>query len=209
MRFYRRFVGAVAFIALTGTTSHLAWAQSFVSCERHAAPAPAANRPADNPLPTRFHSLIDNVFQRVVSGYEKRGYTLAPQIAVASAATANAYITRGSTIVVTAPLLQLVGTNERLSFVIAHELAHIALRHPRDATPAMEQQADSLAVQVLAELGFDPCAALDVIGRMTQANPVYSESLESRISHLRSLLAEHCPTVTTIALSSARTPSRP
>lgn len=91
------------------------------------------------------------------------------------------------------PLLYLVRSVTELDFVLAHELAHLALDHFEsqrrkdwDATET-ELDADSWARERLLELGLDPCAGtrlLRRIARSQELEPAQQAQLPLRLERL-------------------------
>lgn len=91
------------------------------------------------------------------------------------------------------PLLYQVRSVTELDFVLAHELAHLALDHfedlrrkHKDATFA-ELEADAWARERLLELGLDPCAGtrlLRRIARSQELEPAQQAQLPLRLEKL-------------------------
>jgi len=71
-------------------------------------------------------------------------------------------------VVLTSAIAQAIPDDAELAVVMAHELAHILLGHgdERRGTRAMERAADHLAVDLLAEAGFDPAGGLSLWRRL-------------------------------------------
>jgi Zn-dependent protease with chaperone function len=207
MRFFQRFLCTIAVVAVTSANPDLVQGQDFVSCQIYAATeSPQGARPAAHHAPLRADPQIAALLERVVAVYRKRGHSLAPTLALTTSDVANAFIRPDETIVVTTSLLRLVGTNAQLSFVIAHELAHMALGHPHDATQEMEQHADTLAIKILNDLELEPCSAIEVLNLMSLSHPVYTTPLQRRISHVQTLLGAQCLNYPPIVLSAERIP---
>ncbi len=76
-----------------------------------------------------------------------------------------AFLTSAGQVVLSRGLLERLPSESQIAFVVAHELGHRALRHPRSGheDPATEAAADTWAWHLLHKSGYDPyegCFAL-------------------------------------------------
>lgn len=82
-----------------------------------------------------------------------------------------AFSLNSDTIVLSNSLLQKLGDHDELAFILAHELAHIVLKHHNavnnsaDYNFELELEADQLALTLMQRAGFSPHAAIRVIKR--------------------------------------------
>jgi predicted Zn-dependent protease len=81
------------------------------------------------------------------------------------------------TLVVSDRLLITLRSEAQLAFVLAHELGHLALKHHQtlgerklstSQRHAMEEEADSFALGVIAAAGYDPRAGLSALAVFSQ-----------------------------------------
>lgn len=87
----------------------------------------------------------------------------ADQVTVARSRRYNAWF-RGDRISVSRRLVE-VSSDDELAFVIAHEMAHIILGHPR-SSPKRELEADQLGARIARQSGFNPRASSRVFARL-------------------------------------------
>ncbi len=95
----------------------------------------------------------------------------------------GAYPLPGGKVLITLGMLKQLKTESELAAVLAHEIAHVVKRHQlqslsSDTTqtnlgaitvalpPALEFEADRMAVVILARAGYDPAAYLSVLRRL-------------------------------------------
>lgn len=200
MRFFHRFLLAGAIWAVASAPPTLARAQDFVACSKPAAPPSLPPAALFGALSPKRENLLfisggtaQNIFRELTETYTLRGHAAATQLVIESTGPhANAYVKDHSTIVITPFLLAALQEHSALWFVLAHEMAHIALQHPHITSQPEEAQADALAVQILRERNIDPCSALHVLEALQAQEPGYSYSLADRRHRMQILLGNRC-----------------
>ncbi len=172
------FVWCYIALLLIATTTPQARAHDFLSCStsQHLKPHTQQLEHASNRAKEVFARLI-NVEAFLIDSQT-------PRISIESSARPNAFVRDSSVVVITVPALEIVENSSELAFILAHELAHVALRHRRPGDPTNELHADRLALTLVQRAGFDPCASLVVLARL---GAPYAASLESFGPRLKAL----------------------
>jgi predicted Zn-dependent protease len=134
---------AVAWLAVEGAVRYLP-----ASLEQRAFGALAAGSAAD-PRQAELEALV----ARLARHWRGNGYAL--HVAVTEASTPNAFALPGGNVLVTSALLADARSENELAFVLAHELGHVAGRHPLRALGR-----SALVSLALAALGGADGAAL-------------------------------------------------
>jgi Zn-dependent protease with chaperone function len=111
--------------------------------------------------------VVSQIFHDLVGDDTVALLGVTPTVVVERAALANAYA-RSSQVVITLPLLQEVSDRSELAFVIAHELSHLSLGHTSHGGEEAELEADSLALKLVRQAGFNPCAGSTVLKRLSE-----------------------------------------
>jgi Zn-dependent protease with chaperone function len=134
-----------------------------------------------------------------------------PDIHFSDESTPNAFVNEAHTIVLSEGLMKIVQNDDELAFVLAHELAHIALHHNRPSghrSHALigsgtalqglirrEIAADRLALSILRSSGLDPDVGLALLERLSSfgwetGRPLAARypSLEARVEALEEQL---------------------
>jgi predicted Zn-dependent protease len=105
------------------------------------------------------------------------------QFGIMNRSEIGAYPLPGGKVLVTLGMLKQLKTESELAAVLAHEIAHILKRHQLQSLagvtaqtnlgaitvalpPALEFEADRMAVVILARAGYDPAAYLTVLRRL-------------------------------------------
>jgi predicted Zn-dependent protease len=151
---------------------------------------------ADMPLDPHpeIQSLIRSIGQRLaaVTSANQRQY----RFHVVASGSANAHAVPGGYIFVTRPLIEACGRDpDELAFILAHEMAHVLLRHAADRKllrtllsamraggPAAtlldkgycrdhEREADRMALKLMSEAGFQRAAAVRALQRLAALGP--------------------------------------
>ncbi len=124
------------------------------------------------------------------------------QFGIMNRSEIGAYPLPGGKVLVTLGMLKQLKTESELAAVLAHEIAHVLKRHQLQSLagdtaqtnlgaitvalpPALEFEADRMAVVVLARAGYDPSAYLSVLRRL--------QSDRSKDAGLAMLSAVHPP----------------
>jgi len=190
MRFFTGFRGFVAILSILTLTPGQAFPQEFISCEALQGRPPSSPR-FSLPIvrPSHFLTLLtwsdaEERFESVRRAYRARNFPTASKLKLSSTSAINAFVHGTDTIAVTSGLLRTLSHADDLTFIISHEMAHIALKHPHQATADMENAADTLAISILRDLHVDPCASLLTLTSMKHYVPLYSRSLEQRLAYL-------------------------
>jgi Zn-dependent protease with chaperone function len=129
-----------------------------------------------------------------------------PQITLLAYGTPLAASIADTDIVLSTRLIQDLQSEAELSFVLAHELAHIHLKHAEQVQERdiqeLELEADSAGLKIMALAGYDPrsaASALLLLGRAEAHNTSHPE-LGKRVQKARRtallLLASHMPVIT-------------
>ncbi len=208
MRFFQRFLLAGAFWAAASTLPGSVWGQEFVACSNPvvASPTtpstPSAIHPKLDELRSLSESSATQVFQELVQAYTSMGRAAPTQIVLTSGGPhANAYVKDSETVVLSRSLVKILQEPADLWFVLAHEMAHIALHHPASTSQTMESQADLLALQILRERGLDPCSAVHVLDLLQTYEPHYAHVLSYRSTRIQTLLGQRCITQSTVLMT--------
>lgn len=100
-----------------------------------------------------------------------------PSLRLIRSPAVHASVSHNGTVFVSSGMLKLIETESEYAFIIAHEMAHILLGHhhtfatsPRDAI-ATELQADSLAIELLRESGFEESSGAALLTRISGFGP--------------------------------------
>jgi hypothetical protein len=78
----------------------------------------------------------------------------------------NAFIRNGSELRITRGMLERLAGPADVAFLVAHELAHLQLRHQHDASLTDEIEADALAATLVVQAGISPCGAPALLSRV-------------------------------------------
>lgn len=105
---------------------------------------------------------------------------------------ANAFVRHTNEIVITKALVTRVTDESELAFILAHELAHVALRHDAKGGISAEVAADALALQVVTALDFNPCSGSNVLERLGSPAKVTLVSVTPRLNALHDKTEDTC-----------------
>lgn len=92
----------------------------------------------------------------------------------------------------TGALVAKVSDESELAFILAHELAHVALNHDSHGGVSAEVAADRLALQVVTALGFNPCSGSHVLERLGSPAQVTLISVTPRLHALHNQTEDTC-----------------
>jgi predicted Zn-dependent protease len=95
-------------------------------------------------------------------------------------------------VVLTDALVARVTDRSELAFVLAHEVAHVALGHGIHGGIAAEVAADALALQVVTALGFNPCSGPSVLERLGAPSQLTLASVTPRLHALHDQTSSMC-----------------
>ena len=142
----------------------------------------------DNELMNQF----SEVFNKISRHYRDTGYTTPTTLTLLDSASINAFVRHKDEIVVTAALLAKVPDESELAFILAHELAHVALNHDSHGGIPAEVAADALALRVVTALNFNPCSGSTVLERLGTPAQVTLVSVTPRLHALRNQTEDSC-----------------
>lgn len=140
-------------------------------------------------LPT---TQTTRLFTRLTEHYRALGHATPSALVVIESPTANAFIRRKTEVVLTQALLTRVTDESELAFILAHELAHIALQHTVNGGVSAEVAADTLALKVVTALGFDPCSGSSVLERLGSPAQLTLVSVAPRLNALHDMTFDRC-----------------
>lgn len=109
-------------------------------------------------------------------------------------AAPNAFIRRGTELRITSGMLKHLKTPADTAFVVAHELAHLRLKHLHNASSTEEIEADRLAVKMMEGAGISPCSTPWALARILAANGRSEGILRRRIEALSESISSTCTT---------------
>jgi Zn-dependent protease with chaperone function len=95
-------------------------------------------------------------------------------------------------VVLTDALLARVTDRSELAFILAHEVAHVALGHGIHGGIAAEVAADALALQAVTALGFNPCSGPSVLERLGTPSQLTLVSVTPRLHALHDKTSPIC-----------------
>jgi Zn-dependent protease with chaperone function len=95
-------------------------------------------------------------------------------------------------VVLTDALLARVTDRSELAFILAHEVAHVALGHGIHGGIAAEVAADALALQAVTALGFNPCSGPSVLERLGTPSQLTLVSVTPRLHALHDKTSTIC-----------------
>ena len=195
MRFFPPFCRPLTLIVALSATLYVAQAQDFLSCAETSIRTPSLTT---SPVATALNAIswpkAQKIFSTLVAEYRRRDYAAPEQLHLAINHRPNAYVRNATSIVLTSSLLESLEGTAQLSFVLAHEIAHVALHHSRETSSAMEERADALAILILNNLHVDPCGGIEVLEKLGGSHPLYARALRDRRANLHTLLGDHCRT---------------
>jgi predicted Zn-dependent protease len=104
----------------------------------------------------------------------------------------NAFIRQQSNVVITKGLLAEIHQSDDLAFVLAHELAHMQLKHTRSASIEHEREADAYAINLIEQAGFSPCGVPDLLSRVLAAGGRSEKLSRPRTQPLSDAISATC-----------------
>jgi predicted Zn-dependent protease len=116
--------------------------------------------------PTLPLSEVTALFNRITRSLSHHGFTNRSTLVVNNSEVPNAFARDQREVVISKGLLQRVVDTSEVAFIVAHECAHLALAHDTSGGVEAEVEADSLALRIVTELGFNPCSGSSVLRRL-------------------------------------------
>lgn len=128
-----------------------------------------------------------------------------PRLRFVSDALPHAFISQNGTLTFSSGILNLLESRSEFAFILAHELAHGVLGHHHHSTTSgttlnfeefvhRETEADRIALQMLAEGGYQPEDSLRLVERLVRFGENYGLSLQQvhpSLAVRQQKLAEH------------------
>ena len=138
---------------------------------------------------------FDSILHQLAGDDLKSFFGFTPEIKVIQSAAPNAFAIWPNQILLTSGLLDLGQNRPQISFVIAHELSHLMLKHhphqastllPSNAISAIasELDADKLAIALLNKAAISTRGVVDFLKSLKTYNQRTPSSLSVRIAAL-------------------------
>ena len=132
------------------------------------------------------------LFNLIRDYYVERGYKVPESLVIVESRTPNAFVRRGREVVLTSSMARHVTEPSELAFVLAHEVAHVALGHQVQGGISSEVAADALALAVVSALGFNPCSGTRVLERLGSPSQLTLVSVNPRLHALHDQTSSFC-----------------
>jgi Zn-dependent protease with chaperone function len=133
-----------------------------------------------------------SLFLTITRYFEAHGYHAPGNLTIVHSGTPNAFARKRREVVLTDSLVARVTDRSELAFVLAHEVAHVALGHGIHGGIAAEVAADALALQVVTALGFNPCSGPSVLERLGTPSQLTLVSVTPRLHALYNQTSSMC-----------------
>jgi hypothetical protein len=156
------------------------------------APTPFSPIANTSTIPLVPSESTTNLFHRISEYFAERGYETPTTLTIIYSKAPNAFVRRGREVVLTSAIMTQVTEPSELAFVLAHEAAHVALGHHARGGIAAEVAADTLALNALVALGFNPCSGSSVLERLGAPAQVTLVSLSPRLDALHDQTSSFC-----------------
>ena len=134
----------------------------------------------------------NGLFHRITAYYAELGYDIPETLTVVASTSPNAFIRKGREVVLTTAMTREVTEVSEVAFILAHEVAHVALGHHVQGGISAEVAADSLALKVVTALGFNPCSGPSVLERLGSPSQLRLVSVTPRLQALQSQTSSFC-----------------
>lgn len=132
------------------------------------------------------------LFHLISQHYKSLGYATPTELTVSNSEAANAFIRKKFEVVLTKGLLGRVTDDSELAFILAHELAHVALSHGLHGGIPAEVAADALALKVVTTLKFNPCSGSTVLEKLGSPAQLTLVSVAPRLTALHDRTLHKC-----------------
>jgi hypothetical protein len=144
-------------------------------------------------LPSLPHSEETTKLFHSIRGYFlEHGYTAPESLTIVDSKAPNAFVRKGREVVLTSAMARQVTDPSELAFVLAHEVAHVALGHHVQGGVSSEVAADKLALSVVTALGFNPCSGPSVLERLGGPLQLTRVSVTPRLDALHERTSSIC-----------------
>jgi hypothetical protein len=134
----------------------------------------------------------EGLFLTITRYFGVRGFDTPEKLTIVESRTPNAFARRHREVVLTDALLARVTDRSELAFILAHEVAHVALGHGIHGGIAAEVAADALALQAVTALGFNPCSGPSVLERLGTPSQLTLVSVTPRLHALHDKTSPIC-----------------
>lgn len=135
---------------------------------------------------------LTKLFDRIAAHYSTLGHTRATSLRIIDSPAPNAFIRHRNEVVLTRALVARVTDESELAFILAHEMAHVALGHGVHGGISAEVEADAMALQVVTALDFNPCSGSNVLERLGSPAQVTLVSVTPRLHALHDQTVDRC-----------------
>lgn len=132
------------------------------------------------------------LFLRITHYFTTRGYAVPISLAVVESKAPNAFVRKGREVVLTSAMARQVTEPSEVAFILAHEVAHVALGHHVQGGISAEVAADRLALEVVTALGFNPCSGSSVLERLGSPSQLTLVSVTPRLHALHDQTSSFC-----------------
>lgn len=132
------------------------------------------------------------LFRRITKHFVEQGYTVPETLVVIDSRAPNAFVRHGREVVMTSAMARQVTEPSEVAFILAHEVAHVALGHRLQGGISAEVAADSLALKVVTALGFNPCSGSNVLERLGSPSQLTLVSVTPRLHSLHDQTSSFC-----------------
>ena len=145
-----------------------------------------------NRTSTSEQAVLTDLFSTLSLTFERLGYPADASLVTIESPVANAFVRKSKEVVITTALITRVRERSEMAFILAHELAHVALQHDSKGSIAAELSADTLALRVITTLSFDPCSGSSVLERLGRPSELTLVSLQPRLNALHNKTFKIC-----------------
>lgn len=135
---------------------------------------------------------LTKLFDRIAAHYTTLGHTRATSLRIIDSPAPNAFIRHRNEVVLTQALVAKITDESELAFILAHEMAHVALGHGVRGGISAEVEADALALHVVTALNFNPCSGSNVLERLGSPAQLTLVSVTPRLHALHDKTVDRC-----------------
>jgi Zn-dependent protease with chaperone function len=135
---------------------------------------------------------LTKLFDKISAHYATLGHTQAQSLRISDSLAPNAFIRHRTEVVLTRALVARVTDESELAFILAHEMAHVALGHGVHGGVSAEVEADALALRVVTALNFNPCSGSNVLERLGSPAKITLVSITPRLHALHDQTVDRC-----------------
>ncbi|MEN9845698.1 MAG: Peptidase family [Pseudomonadota bacterium] len=147
---------------------------------------------ADSMGPLISSEQSKGLFLRITHYFTTRGYAVPTSLTVIESKAPNAFVRQGREVVVTSAMARQVTEPAEVAFILAHEVAHVALGHSIQGGISTEVAADRLALEAVIALGFNPCSGSSVLERLGSPSQLTLVSVTPRLHALHNQTSRFC-----------------